>query len=77
MLLLLFYSFPAMTATKINAAEVQYLSFERVSDSVDSNWVEWIVSFKHNEKHYVGILGACPHHPDCMHGDIIEEVEEA
>jgi hypothetical protein len=65
-----------MKITTLTTSQVQDLCFEEVAEKLDTNWVEWFVSFEHNGKRYSGILGACPNHPHLMQGDTIEEVEE-
>jgi hypothetical protein len=64
------------TLLQFNTADVTDLSFVSISDRVDSNWADWEVEFTANGKSYVGFLGACPFHPDDMHGDEIIEAEE-
>lgn len=61
---------------QFNTADVTDLSFVSISDRVDSNWADWEVEFTAKGKSYVGFLGACPFHPDDMHGDEIIEAEE-
>jgi hypothetical protein len=61
----------------LTTSQVQSLSFDEISDMLDSNWAEWFVSFEYNGKQYIGLLQACPNHPDCMSGDTIEAIEEA
>ena len=76
MLLLLFYSSPAMTINTLTTSQVQDLCFTEICDIVDAGWAEWYVSFEYEGKQYTGVLGACSHHPDCMHSDTIEAIEE-
>ena len=70
------YTFPVMNnLLYISTSAVSDLSFVSIADRVDSNWAEWEVEFNYDEKSYVGFLGACPFHPDEMHGDKILDVE--
>jgi hypothetical protein len=62
--------------TTLTASQVQDLCFEEIAERLDTNWVEWFVSFKFEGKKYVGICGACPDYPALMHGDTLEQIEE-
>ncbi len=61
----------------VSASAVSDLSFVSIADRVNSNWADWEVKFTVNGKSYVGFLGACPLHPDLMHGEKILDVELA
>jgi hypothetical protein len=59
----------------LNTKSVENLSFVEELDQVDSNWSEYLVEFTYEDKEMQGILGACPHHPDLMHSDVITDIE--
>jgi len=61
----------------VSTSAVSDLSFVSIADRLDSNWAEWEVEFNYDGKSYVGFLGACPLHPDLMHGEKILDVELA
>jgi hypothetical protein len=59
----------------IHAKSVKDLSFIEVVDQVKSNWSEYLVRFTYKGEGMQGTLGACSHHPNLMHHDVIYDVE--
>lgn len=59
----------------IPAADVQDLTFERVSEDLSHKWAIFEVSFTLEGKRCIGFLGATPQRPQDMHDDMIEDCE--